>query len=73
MHIIYIVVLIVDCIRYHDDEIAIGEIAKELGFTNISLSHQVMPMVRMVNRGFTACADAYLTPVLRSYIKVSTV
>lgn len=39
------------------------------GFLNVSLSHQVMPMIRMVPRGFTACADAYLTPHIQKYLQ----
>lgn len=39
------------------------------GFGHISLSHEVMPMVRIVPRGFTACADAYLTPHVKRYVQ----
>lgn len=38
------------------------------GFTQISLSHEIMPMVKLVARGFTACVDAYLTPHIKRYI-----
>lgn len=55
---------------YIDDELRIGELCSALGFQNVSLSHQVMPMVRIVNRGYTASADAYLTPHIKSYIQV---
>ena len=44
------------------------QIASEMGFGHISLSHQVMPMVRIVPRGFTACVDAYLTPCIKRYL-----
>lgn len=54
---------------YAEHEIKVGEIAKELGFTHITLSHQAMPMMRLVNRGYTACAEAYLTPHLERYLK----
>lgn len=54
---------------FPDHEIAVGEIASEIGFTQISLSHQVMQMVKMVPRGFTAAADAYLTPHIKRYIQ----
>lgn len=54
---------------FHDHELQVGQIAKQIGFKHISLSHQVMPMVRMVPRGFTACADAYLTPHIHKYLK----
>lgn len=40
-----------------------------LGFKHVSLSHQVIPMVRIVPRGFTACADAYLTPHVKRYVQ----
>ena len=39
---------------FHEHELKVAEIAKALGFTNISLSSQIMPMVRLVPRGFTA-------------------
>jgi 5-oxoprolinase (ATP-hydrolysing) len=43
-------------------------VAEELGFTQISLSSEVMPMVRVVPRGCTTCVDAYLTPVIKQYL-----
>jgi 5-oxoprolinase (ATP-hydrolysing) len=54
--------------RYPEHEEAVGRVAKGLGFEHVSLSHQVMPMVRIVPRGFTACADAYLTPHIQKYV-----
>lgn len=51
-----------------DHEIQIGNIAKELGFSHITMSHQAMPMMRLVNRGYTACAEAYLTPHVERYL-----
>lgn len=56
--------------RYADHEIRVGELIKEIGFSQISLSHQVMPMTRIVPRGFTTCADAYLTPHIKQYLQV---
>ncbi|KUF91656.1 Pantothenate kinase 2 [Phytophthora nicotianae] len=44
------------------------DIATQLGFTQVSLSSEVMPMVKAVPRGFTTCADAYLTPVIKKYV-----
>lgn len=49
---------------FPDHEEAVGRVAQELGFTQISLSSKVMQMVKMVPRGFTAAADAYLTPCI---------
>lgn len=53
---------------YPDHEQQVGKVAKELGFKQVSLSSAVMPMVKMVPRGFTAAADAYLTPGILRYI-----
>ncbi len=43
-------------------ELKIGEIAKKIGFTQISLSHQIMQRIKLVKRGQTCCVDAYLNP-----------
>jgi 5-oxoprolinase (ATP-hydrolysing) len=54
---------------YNAHEVLIGQWAEELEcFTEISLSSQIMPMVRMVPRGHTACAAAYLTPKITTYL-----
>lgn len=55
-----------------EHELTVGRIAKEVGFEHVSLSHDVMPMVKIVPRGYTACADAYLTPHIKKYIEVNT-
>ena len=52
-----------------DHELAFQKIASEIGFTHISLSSQIMPMVKAVPRGLTACVDAYLTPCINTYLK----
>ncbi|MFT5539091.1 MAG: 5-oxoprolinase (ATP-hydrolyzing) [Alphaproteobacteria bacterium] len=54
--------------RYPDFERRVGLIARELGFTQVSISHEVSPLMRLVPRGDTTVADAYLSPVLRSYV-----
>jgi 5-oxoprolinase (ATP-hydrolysing) len=47
----------------------VGELAREVGgFTQISMSHQVMPMVKWVSRAHTTCAAAYLTPRITEYL-----
>ena len=45
-----------------------GELARDLGFVQVSLSHQVAPLIKLVSRGDTTVVDAYLTPILKSYI-----
>jgi 5-oxoprolinase (ATP-hydrolysing) len=54
---------------YPQHELIVGRIAEEMNcFTEIALSHKVMAMVKMVPRGHTACASAYLTPKIRQYL-----
>jgi len=50
----------------HEREVA--AIAKRLGFTQVSVSHEVSPLMKYVSRGHTTVADAYLSPVLRRYV-----
>ncbi|PQE09198.1 5-oxoprolinase (ATP-hydrolysing) protein [Rutstroemia sp. NJR-2017a BBW] len=49
-------------------EALVGKIAKEIGFEHVSLSHELMPMIKLVPRATSACADAYLTPAIKKYI-----
>ncbi|MGB3522818.1 MAG: hydantoinase B/oxoprolinase family protein [Mycobacterium sp.] len=49
-------------------ERAIGELAREIGFTQVSLSCEVSPLPKLIPRGDTAVVDAYLSPVLRRYV-----
>lgn len=51
-----------------EHENRIGRIARALGFRHVTLSHEAMPMIRLVNRGYTACAEAYLTPHVERYL-----
>ncbi|BBX75308.1 hydantoinase B/oxoprolinase family protein [Mycobacterium shinjukuense] len=53
---------------YPAHERAIGELAEQIGFPQISLSSQVSPLMKLVPRGDTTVVDAYLSPVLRRYI-----
>ena len=55
--------------RFPAHEIMAAEIAQTLGFAQVSVSHQVNPVMRMVPRGDTTVIDAYVTPILRSYIR----
>lgn len=52
----------------YQHELLIGELAQKIGFSQISLSHQVMPQVKIVARGDTCLVDAYLTPHIRRYL-----
>jgi 5-oxoprolinase (ATP-hydrolysing) len=46
----------------------VGDLAREIGFTHVSESAQLLPMIKMVPRGVSSTADAYLTPILRDYL-----
>ena len=49
-------------------EAALAELARAAGFTQVSVSHRAAPVIRLVARGDTTLADAYLSPVLRTYV-----
>jgi 5-oxoprolinase (ATP-hydrolysing) len=55
--------------RYPDRELEVARIAEEIGFTQISISHQVSPLIKFVSRGDTTVVDAYLSPILRRYVE----
>lgn len=46
-----------------------AEIAKDVGFTQISTSHKTSPLMKLVGRGDTTVVDAYLSPILRRYVE----
>jgi len=60
-------VIFVHGYRHPEHERQVGAIARELGFEQVSLSHQVSPLIRFIGRGDTTLVDAYLSPVLRRY------
>ena len=55
--------------RYAAHEQAAARIAREVGFTQVSTSHQTSPMMKFVSRGDTTVVDAYLSPILRRYVE----
>ncbi|MEW1615785.1 MULTISPECIES: hydantoinase B/oxoprolinase family protein [unclassified Streptomyces] len=54
--------------RHPAHEEAVAAAAREAGFTQVSTSHEVSPLIRLVPRGDTTVVDAYLSPVLRRYV-----
>jgi 5-oxoprolinase (ATP-hydrolysing) len=54
--------------RYTAHEARAGKIAREIGFTQVSISHEVSPLMKLVGRGDTTVVDAYLSPILRRYV-----
>jgi 5-oxoprolinase (ATP-hydrolysing) len=54
--------------RYSEHEQQAAALAQDIGFTQISTSHQTSPLMKMVSRGDTTVVDAYLSPILRRYV-----
>ena len=54
--------------RYQEHEIQISVIAKQIGFEQISVSHKISPLMKIIPRGDTTVVDAYLSPILRRYV-----
>ena len=55
--------------RYPQHEQALAALARELEFSQVSVSHEVSPLMKLVSRGDTTVVDAYLSPILRRYVR----
>ncbi len=54
--------------RFPEHERAVAALAREMGFAQVSVSHEVSPLIKLVGRGDTTVVDAYLSPILRRYV-----
>ena len=54
--------------RHTAHERRIGALCRDIGFTQVSLSHEASPLIKLVARGDTTVVDAYLSPILRRYV-----
>ena len=54
--------------RYPEHEAILGKIARRIGFSQISIGHEVSPLMKIVGRGDTSVVDAYVSPILRGYV-----
>ncbi|MDP1901089.1 MAG: hydantoinase B/oxoprolinase family protein [Rubrivivax sp.] len=54
--------------RHTAHEQAAAALAREIGFSQVSVSHEVSPLMKLVSRGDTTVVDAYLSPILRRYV-----
>ena len=54
--------------RFPEHERALAELARAIGFAQVSVSHEVSPLMKLVSRGDTTVVDAYLSPILRRYV-----
>ena len=64
-----IAIVLVHGWKYTDHEAALADLAARIGFAQISVSHRIAPLIRLIARGDTTVADAYLSPVLRRYVE----
>ncbi len=55
--------------RYPKHEQQVATITQEIGFTQISISPQISPLIKLISRGDTIVVDGYLTPILSRYVK----
>jgi len=55
--------------RYTEHEQAAARLAREVGYTQVSTSHETSPLMKFVSRGDTTVVDAYLSPILRRYVE----
>jgi len=63
-----VAVVLLHAWAFPDHEKRVGAIAREIGFAQVTLSHEASPLPRIVPRGDTAVVDAYLSPILRRYV-----
>jgi 5-oxoprolinase (ATP-hydrolysing) len=55
--------------RYQEHEKQVAAMARAIGYGQVSVSHEVSPMMKLVSRGDTTVVDAYLSPILRRYVE----
>ena len=54
--------------KYPEHERKVADLVREIGFRQLSVSHEVSPLVKLIGRGDTTIVDAYLSPILRRYV-----
>src|ERR1051325_4624789 len=65
-----VAILFMHAYRYPEHERAVAKLARDMGFPQVSVSHEVSPLIKLVGRGDTTVVDAYLSPILRRYVAV---
>ncbi|MER8456021.1 hydantoinase B/oxoprolinase family protein [Mesorhizobium sp. M0027] len=55
--------------KHPDHEKAVAKVCRKLGFSQVSVSHEVSPLIKLVGRGDTTVVDAYLSPILARYVQ----
>jgi len=65
-------IVLIHSYRYPHHEQQVATLARQIGFTQVSLSHEVSPLPKLVSRGDTTVVDAYLSPILQRYVNQLT-
>src|SRR6202047_2412983 len=63
-----VAVVLMHAYRYSDHEQKVAALAREAGFSQVSASHAISPLIKLVGRGDTTVVDSYLSPILRRYV-----
>jgi 5-oxoprolinase (ATP-hydrolysing) len=63
-----VAVVLMHAYRYSEHEQRIAGLARDMGFAQVSASHEVSPLIKLVGRGDTTVVDSYLSPILRNYV-----
>jgi 5-oxoprolinase (ATP-hydrolysing) len=63
-----VAIVLMHAYRYHANEQRLAALARELAFPQVSASHEVSPLIKLVGRGDTTVVDSYLSPILRRYV-----
>ena len=63
-----VAIVLMHAYRYPEHEKQVAALARDMGFGQVSVSHEVSPLIKLVGRGDTTVVDAYLSPILRRYV-----
>ncbi len=66
--IVAVAVVFMHAYRYPEHEQRVAALARSMGFPQVSVSHEVSPLIKLVGRGDTTVVDAYLSPIIRTYV-----
>jgi 5-oxoprolinase (ATP-hydrolysing) len=64
-----VAIVLMHAYRFPEHEKRVASLAREMGFAQVSVSHEVSPLIKLVGRGDTTVVDAYLSPILRRYVE----
>ena len=63
-----VAIVLMHAYRFPEHEKRLAKLARDMGFAQVSVSHEVSPLIKLVGRGDTTVVDAYLSPILKRYV-----